>query len=199
MNIVTVKINGVEYNLKGEENDEYLHRVASYVDRKIKSISGSNHKLSVKDAAVLTAANVADDLFKCNAVCSDLIKKVDELEDDEKTLLKKIEALKKQVEALETTNEELKKSLVSNQSNENLLEKDMKINSLTEEISILQDTTKKQLNSNLELKSQNKELKFQLQSAKYKIISLQSKIIENQIDLVKVKRSVTPYMNIEEK
>ncbi|MCS4522060.1 cell division protein ZapA [Clostridium botulinum] len=34
MNIITVKINGVEYNLKGEEQEDYLHKVARYVDKR---------------------------------------------------------------------------------------------------------------------------------------------------------------------
>ena len=38
MNVITVKINGLEYNLKGEESEEYLHKVAIYADKKIKGI-----------------------------------------------------------------------------------------------------------------------------------------------------------------
>ena len=199
MNIVTVKINGVEYNLRGEENDEYLHKVASYVDRKIKSIAGGNPKLSVTDAAVLTAVNVVDDLFKFHNEYSELIKKVDELENDEKTLVNKLDSLKKQIEELEIGNVELNQKLKTIQATATVKEKDEKIETLTEENLILQETAKQQLKENVEIKAKNKELKFQLQSAKYKIINLQNKIIESQMDLVKVKRTVAPYINSEEK
>ena len=64
MNIVTIKINGNEYNLKGDEREEYLHMVASYVDKKIKNIMGNNEKLSTSSAAILTALNLGDDMFK---------------------------------------------------------------------------------------------------------------------------------------
>lgn len=36
MNTVTVKINGMEYNLKGKEDDEYLLKVSEYVDVNLK-------------------------------------------------------------------------------------------------------------------------------------------------------------------
>ena len=45
MNIVTIKINGIEYNLKGNEREEYLHMVGSYVDKKIKNIMSNNEKI----------------------------------------------------------------------------------------------------------------------------------------------------------
>ena len=39
MNVVSVKINGVVYNLKGEENQDYLLKVAKYADQKMKDIT----------------------------------------------------------------------------------------------------------------------------------------------------------------
>ena len=35
MNTVTVVINGIEYNLRGKEDERYLSEVAAYVDTKI--------------------------------------------------------------------------------------------------------------------------------------------------------------------
>ena len=66
MNTVTVKINGMEYNLKGKEDDEYLLKVSEYVDGKFKEVSSNNNKLSISSVAVLSALNIADELFKCN-------------------------------------------------------------------------------------------------------------------------------------
>lgn len=43
---VTVKINGREYNLKGNDNEEYLKNVSSFVDGKIKQIKANNGVLS---------------------------------------------------------------------------------------------------------------------------------------------------------
>ena len=75
MNTVTVKINGMEYNLKGKEDDEYLLKVSEYVDGKFKEVSSNNNKLSISSVAVLSALNIADELFKCNKEVDDLLKK----------------------------------------------------------------------------------------------------------------------------
>ncbi|MGL5085830.1 MAG: cell division protein ZapA, partial [Clostridium sp.] len=53
MNTVTVKINGMEYNLKGKENQEYLLDLAGYVDGKVREIMNKNSKLSSTAVAVL--------------------------------------------------------------------------------------------------------------------------------------------------
>ena len=64
MNIITVKINGMEYNLRGEENNEYLQMVAKYVDNKINSLMNKNNKISRPDATILAAINLGDEVFK---------------------------------------------------------------------------------------------------------------------------------------
>ena len=74
MNTVTVKINGVEYNLRGKENEKYLIDVAAYVDSKFKEIFANNNKLSLSSVAVLTAINIADELFKYDIEISELSK-----------------------------------------------------------------------------------------------------------------------------
>ena len=84
MNVVTIKINGNEYNLKGEEKEEYLHMVASYVDKKIKNIMGNNEKLSTSSAAILTALNLGDDMFKSRSLCKELSNKSESLEKHDK-------------------------------------------------------------------------------------------------------------------
>lgn len=63
-NKVNVRIAGKDYALKGVESEEYIQRVALYIDRKMNEIVRANNKLSTSMAAVLTAVNVADDFFK---------------------------------------------------------------------------------------------------------------------------------------
>ncbi len=82
MNTVTVVINGIEYNLRGKEDELYLSKVAAYVDNKIREISGSNKKLSTSSAAVLTAVNIADELFKCDSEIKDITNKKNSLEEN---------------------------------------------------------------------------------------------------------------------
>ena len=94
MNTVTVIINDVEYNLRGKEEEKYLLDVAAYVDTKIKEISGTNKKLSTSSAAVLTAVNIADELFKCDLEIGDITKKKNSLEERHLTLKERLRELK---------------------------------------------------------------------------------------------------------
>ena len=63
-NRVEVRIAGKDYILVGSATDEYIQKIALYVDKKMSEIMKANHKLSTSMAAVLTALNVADDYFK---------------------------------------------------------------------------------------------------------------------------------------
>ena len=59
-----VKIGGKEYTMTGFESEEYIHRVAIYVDRKMSELKSQYVNLNPSTLAVLTALNVADDLLK---------------------------------------------------------------------------------------------------------------------------------------
>lgn len=63
-NKVEVKINGKEYTIIGVESEEYIQKVALYIDKKMNEIYSGNNRLSTAMTAVLTAINVADDYFK---------------------------------------------------------------------------------------------------------------------------------------
>ena len=111
MNVVTVFINGIEYNLKGDEQEEYLHKVASYVDKKVKNILENNSKLSTSSAAILSALNVADDMLKVKDQNADLSKQVGELKKVEKVYEDQLNSLKKQLKYTEELNGEFKEKL----------------------------------------------------------------------------------------
>ena len=59
-----VKIGGKEYMMAGFESEEYIHRVAIYVDRKMSELKEQYVNLNPNTLSVLTAINVADDLLK---------------------------------------------------------------------------------------------------------------------------------------
>jgi len=59
-----VRIGGLDYTLAGNHSEEYMHRVAIYVDRKMEEITKNNPKLSTQMAAVLVALNIADELLR---------------------------------------------------------------------------------------------------------------------------------------
>lgn len=63
-NKVEVRIAGKDYTLVGVESEEYIQKIALYIDKKMNEIMRVNSKLSTSMASVLTAVNVADDYFK---------------------------------------------------------------------------------------------------------------------------------------
>ena len=68
----TVRIGGKEYSDNGSDSEEYIHRVAIYVDRKMSQIEESNNNLSTTMLAVLTCLNIADELLKLREETGDM-------------------------------------------------------------------------------------------------------------------------------
>ena len=62
-NRVTVSICGEDYTFVADESASYMQKVGSYVNTRMEELLGSA-KVGRTDAAVLTAANIADELFK---------------------------------------------------------------------------------------------------------------------------------------
>lgn len=62
-NRVTVTIAGQEYTLVATEDKGYVEKVAGHVDAKIQEVL-DGARVSLVDAAVLGAVNVADEYFK---------------------------------------------------------------------------------------------------------------------------------------
>ena len=70
-NRVVVNICGQEYTFVAEESASYMQKVGTYVGEKMNEVLGSA-KVGRTDAAVLTAANIADELFKAQAAAEAL-------------------------------------------------------------------------------------------------------------------------------
>jgi cell division protein ZapA len=61
--LVKLEIYGQLYNLNVDENEEYLKQLAAYVDAKMHDVSESARTIDSVKVAVLTALNIADELF----------------------------------------------------------------------------------------------------------------------------------------
>lgn len=194
MNVVTVKINGVEYNLKGDENEEYLHRVALNVDKKIKSILEYNAKLSTASAAVLTAVNAVDEMYKKNSMNEELIKEQKNWEEKERKHLEQMELLKQNLESMENHISELQKEVENDNKEIIIKQHEETTKKLNEELELVHETARRHMEENNRLRAENKEMKFELQSSKYKIMNLQHKLIENQMDVAKIKKQTNPLL-----
>jgi len=77
-----VNICGKEYVMAGFESEEYIHRVAIYVDRKMSELKGEYVNLNENKLSVLTAINVADDLFKLQDQFDAFSKEYEELSEE---------------------------------------------------------------------------------------------------------------------
>lgn len=99
-NKVEISIGGYNYTLVGKEPVEYLNDLAKYVDERINKIMCSNNNLGIKDAGVLTAFNIADELFKLK----------DKYDDS------KVGELKKEIDEIRYENAKLKKELAKDTS-----------------------------------------------------------------------------------
>jgi cell division protein ZapA len=79
-----VRIAGREYTIRASESEEYIHRVAIYVNRKMEEVTKAQPSLSVAMVATLTAINLGDEVLKLQEELELLQKKMEELEEASK-------------------------------------------------------------------------------------------------------------------
>lgn len=120
-NDTTVLIGGNVYTLQGTESEEYIQRVALYINNKLEEIKASDNakKLSTRLMSVLLEINIADDYFKAREKLNeyenilktkdDIIRnleqdvvtlqvKLEELDNEKGKFYKRIEALKAEID-----------------------------------------------------------------------------------------------------
>jgi cell division protein ZapA len=61
---VEINILGQKYTLKGDADEEYIKKLASYVDEKLKEIHEANPNITPLKASILASLNIADELHK---------------------------------------------------------------------------------------------------------------------------------------
>lgn len=120
-NKTQVIIAGKIYTLSGYESEEYLQKVAAYLNGKITEFRGMDgyHRLSQEMRSILMNLNIADDYFKVR-------KKIEELEEElsekEKELYEfrhemittqvRLENAEKEKNALEEKNAQIQEELI---------------------------------------------------------------------------------------
>lgn len=183
MNVVTVKINGQDYGIKGSESEEYLLRLGSEVNKLISKTLDRNSMIDTSSATVLAAINSVDRALKAE-------QKLKELESTEGSVFKDIKLLKDELEEqkffikeYEQENEKLKKKLSEKNKDENteLNNKEKEIRRLETELKLTTESAKEYRDENENLSKMNKELKFDLQSYKYKVLEYQKKIFDIEL------------------
>ncbi|RMH62006.1 MAG: cell division protein ZapA [Calditrichaeota bacterium] len=61
---IKVNIFGSEYSLIGDEDDASVKQIAEYVDKKMREIDRSTNISSISRIAILTALNIAEELYQ---------------------------------------------------------------------------------------------------------------------------------------
>ncbi|MCI9331775.1 MAG: cell division protein ZapA [Oscillibacter sp.] len=99
-NRVVVTICGEEYTFVAEEAPSYMQKVGAYVGDKMEEVLNST-RVGKTDAAVLTAANIADELFKAQATAEQLRRQIKGYLDEAGKAQSQVSELKRQVVQLQ--------------------------------------------------------------------------------------------------
>jgi len=75
---VTVQIGGARYALKTDEDDRWVKAVAAFVDAKFRDTQKHTRTVDTQAVAVLTALQIAEELFSERQQSSELRKKIRE-------------------------------------------------------------------------------------------------------------------------
>ena len=79
--VISVKIFGREYKIKGHADKGYIEEMANYVDKKMKELAGNASLPSQDTLAILAALNIADELFRERGVSSEMFSSVEQKAD----------------------------------------------------------------------------------------------------------------------
>ncbi len=77
-NQVNVKIFGQEFTIKGEDSPDYVEELAEFVDKKMREVASASSVITSHKVAILTAINIADELFRSRKGTGDQDEKIRE-------------------------------------------------------------------------------------------------------------------------
>ncbi|MCR5468188.1 MAG: cell division protein ZapA [Lachnospiraceae bacterium] len=101
-----VIIGGKVYTMSGYEDEEYLQKVASYINNKLSEINGldSIRRLSADMRSILLSINIADDYYKA-------LSRVEKLENDVRAKEQEVYDIKHELISLQVKLEEYEKKM----------------------------------------------------------------------------------------
>ena len=95
-NRVVINICGEEYAFIADESATYMQKVGTYVSEKMEEVL-SSAKVGRTDAAILTAANITDELFKAQAASEQLRSQIKGYLDEASRAQSEVSELKREV------------------------------------------------------------------------------------------------------
>jgi len=64
MSSIEINILGQKYTVKGDADEEYIKKLALYVDEKLKEIHAANPNITPMKASILASLTIADELHR---------------------------------------------------------------------------------------------------------------------------------------
>ena len=108
-NRVVINICGEDYTFVAEESAAYMEKVGAYVSGKMQEVL-DGAKVGRTDAAVLTAANITDELFKAQSASEQLRSQIKGYLDEAGKAQNQVSELKRERFRLQQKLEHLQKS-----------------------------------------------------------------------------------------
>lgn len=108
-NRAVINICGEDYTFVAEESAAYMEKVGAYVSGKMQEVLDSA-KVGRTDAAVLTAVNITDELFKAQSASEQLRGQIKGYLDEAGKAQNQVSELKREVFRLQQKLEHLQKS-----------------------------------------------------------------------------------------
>ncbi len=108
-NRVVISICGEEYTFIAEESATYMQKVGAYVSEKMQEVL-DGAKVGRTDGAILTAVNIADELFKAQAASEQLRSQIKGYVDEASHAQSEVSELKREVFRLQQRLESLNRS-----------------------------------------------------------------------------------------
>lgn len=108
-NRVVISICGEEYTFIAEESATYMQKVGAYVSEKMQEVL-DGAKVGRTDGAILTAVNIADELFKAQAASEQLRSQIKGYVDEASHAQSEVSELKREVFRLQQQLESLNRS-----------------------------------------------------------------------------------------
>jgi cell division protein ZapA len=90
--LVRVEILGREYNIRSDEGEERVQKIAQYVDEKLRKTSEISKTTSTLNAAILAAMDIANEYFEALEGRTHLRQRVEEIETKSGRLIERINA-----------------------------------------------------------------------------------------------------------
>ena len=116
-NETEVVIGGKTLTLSGYESEEYLHRVATYINSKLADFKKSDvfRRQTIDMLAIMIELNIADDYFKAKKIADELESNLEDKDKEIYDLKHELISAQIKMDTLEQEMKQLKKELAENQ------------------------------------------------------------------------------------